>query len=84
MTFLTVNFSARDLELLTTLASDQLFRRELCDSRLPGAQSNPAELDFGKRLVERLRVKTGTAQRNGRSQKTRSLDLNTAATEFGR
>jgi hypothetical protein len=62
MTLVTVKFSARELELLTTLASDQLFRREFCDSRLPGAQSNAAELDFGKRLVERLRIKTGQAR----------------------
>jgi len=48
--------------LLTTLASDQLFRREFIDPRLPGYKFNPVELDLGKKLVERLRVMTDRAK----------------------
>jgi hypothetical protein len=56
MTLITVKLSARELELLTALASDQLFRREFIDPRLPGHNSNPAEVMLGKKLVERLRL----------------------------
>jgi len=52
---LTVKLTAREIELLTSLASDQLFRREFIDPRLPGYKSNPGELSLGKKLVERLR-----------------------------
>jgi hypothetical protein len=56
MTLITVKFTPRELELLTALAADQLFRREFIDPRLPGYESNPTEVDFGKKLVERLRL----------------------------
>lgn len=62
MTLVTVKFRATELELLTTLASDQLFRREFIDPRLPGYKFNPVELDLGKKLVERLRVMTDRAK----------------------
>jgi hypothetical protein len=55
MTTITVKLSAKELETLTSLASDQLFRREFIDPRMPGHKSNPAELSLGKKLVERLR-----------------------------
>ena len=48
MTYITLKFSAMELELLSNLASDQLFRREFIDSRLPGHKSNPAELLLAK------------------------------------
>jgi hypothetical protein len=57
MTLISVKFTARELELLSSLASDQLFRREFIDPRMPGYKSNPAELSLGKKLVERLRLK---------------------------
>jgi hypothetical protein len=53
---ITLKFTATELELLTSLASDQLFRREFIDSRLPGYKSNPAELGLGKKLAERLKL----------------------------
>jgi hypothetical protein len=62
VTLVTVKLSARELELLTTLASDQLFRREFIDPRLPGYKFNPAELDLGKKLVGRLRTMTDRAK----------------------
>jgi hypothetical protein len=55
MTLITVKLTVKELETLTSLASDQLFRREFIDPRMPGYKSNPAELSLGKKLVERLR-----------------------------
>ncbi len=55
MTFITVKFTAQELELLTSLASDQLFRKEFIDSRLPGLVARPAEIESGKLLLNRLR-----------------------------
>ena len=56
MTRITLKLTTAEVELLRRLASDQLFRREFIDPRLPGYRSDPAELALGKRLVERLRV----------------------------
>ncbi len=55
MTSITVKLTPEELDLLTALASDQLFRRQYIDPRLPGYKSNPAEVRIGKELVERLR-----------------------------
>jgi hypothetical protein len=56
MTSISVKFTTREIELLSSLASDQLFRREFIDPRLPGHRANPADLSLGKKLVERLRL----------------------------
>jgi len=53
---ISVKFTTYEIELLSSLASDQLFRREFIDSRLPGFRSNPADLTLGKKLVERMRL----------------------------
>ena len=63
MTSITVKFTANELELLSSLASDQLFRREFIDSRLPGYKTNAADVSLGKQLVERLRLLTDRATR---------------------
>jgi len=60
---LTLKLTSKELELLCGLASHQLFRREFIDARLPGFQSNPAELSLGKQLIERLRMLTDRAKR---------------------
>jgi hypothetical protein len=71
MTLISLKLSAQELELLTSLASDQLFRREFIDPRLPGHRSNPADLSLGKKLVERMRLlvdrpgKMPPAKKNG-------------------
>ena len=56
MTPITVKFTTKELELLTSLASDQLFRREFIDNRLPGFSANSEDIGMGKVLVERLRT----------------------------
>jgi len=58
-----VKFSIEELMLLTTLASDQLFRREFIDCRMPGFEHNPPELCLAKKLVERLRLTAERARR---------------------
>jgi len=63
LTRINVKFTAKELELLSRLASDQLFRVEFIDSRLPGYKSNLAELSLGKRLVTRLRSMADRATR---------------------
>ena len=71
MTLIIVKFTTQEIELLSSLASDQLFRREFIDSRLPGHRPNPAELSLGKKLVERMRLtadrvrKIPPSKRNG-------------------
>lgn len=56
MTQITLKFTTKELDLLSSLAADQLFRREFIDPRLPGYKSNPADLSLGKKLVERMRT----------------------------
>ncbi len=53
----TVKFelTLEELLLLTALASDQLFRKEFIDPKMPGYKGDPAELGLGKNLVVRLR-----------------------------
>ena len=70
MTRFTVNFNAKELELLSSLASDQLFRREFIDPRMPGYKTNTADLSLGKQLVERLRVVIHRARRTAPTRRT--------------
>jgi len=60
---LTVKLTPKELELLCGLASHQLFHLEFIDARLPGFESNPAELSLGKQLIGRLRTMTDRAKR---------------------
>ncbi|HEV2201760.1 MAG TPA: hypothetical protein VGR73_18220 [Bryobacteraceae bacterium] len=70
---ITVKLTAKELDMLTVLAADQLFRREFIDSRFPGHRNDPADLSFGKHLLERLRclarpgysAKIPSSRRNG-------------------
>jgi hypothetical protein len=63
MTNISLKLTVKELDLLCTLASDQLFRREFIDARLPGYPSNIGELGTGKKLIERLRNITDRAKR---------------------
>ena len=55
MTLITIKLTIKELELITALASDQLFRKEYIDPKLPGYKSNSAEINLGKVLVTRFR-----------------------------
>ena len=58
-----MKLTAKELELLSSLVSDQLFRREFIDSRMPGYKSNPADLSLGKQLLVRLKTLVDRAPR---------------------
>jgi hypothetical protein len=53
-----INFSLtfEELRLLATLASDQLFRRQFIDPKMPGYKGIPEEIDIGKALVGRMQL----------------------------
>jgi len=53
---LTLDFTPEELGILTTMASDQLFRKQFIDSKMPGFKPNREELDMCKNLVSRLRA----------------------------
>ena len=55
MTQVNLKLTLKELTLLTSLASDQLFRREFIDPRMPGQKLNPGEIHMGKELIARLR-----------------------------
>ena len=63
MAMISVKFTEQELGLLTSLASDQLFRKEFIDPKIPGYKFNPAELNLGKKLVERLRLVSDRAKK---------------------
>ena len=52
---LTLQFSEEELGVLTSMASDQLFRKQFIDPKMPGFRSNDEELALCKEVVERLR-----------------------------
>lgn len=52
----TLEFTVEELGALTSMASDQLFRKQFIDSKMPGFVPNRAELDLCKNLVLRLRT----------------------------
>ncbi len=63
MAMIAVKFTEQELGLLTALASDQLFRREFIDPKIPGYKFNAAELSLGKKLVERMRLVSERAKK---------------------
>ena len=50
-----IEVSQPELLLVVTLMSDQLFRREFIDPKMPGYKGNPAELAMGNELGLRLK-----------------------------
>jgi hypothetical protein len=67
---LTVKLSLEELTLLATLASDQLFRREFIDPKMPGYKRNLPELSLGKDLVQRLRLTVDRAKKSRDPEKS--------------
>jgi hypothetical protein len=51
-----LKLTIEELRLLATLASDQLFRRQFIDPRMPGHRPNSEEMNLSKALVGRLRL----------------------------
>jgi hypothetical protein len=56
MKHVTIKLTIKELEVLTSLASDQVFRREFIDPKMPGYKTNSEELGLSKVLVGRLRA----------------------------
>ncbi|MFN7997575.1 MAG: hypothetical protein U0Q18_28410 [Bryobacteraceae bacterium] len=48
-----------EIALLTSLAADQLFRREFIDPKMPGYKADPVQVRVGKALVKRLQLLIG-------------------------
>ena len=55
MKLVTLKLTTKELELLTTLVADQLFRKEFIDPKIPGFKSNADDIGLGKTLMGRLR-----------------------------
>ena len=51
-----LDFSPEELKILVGLASDQVFRREFIDPKMPGYRVDPEELKISKALVNRLNM----------------------------
>jgi hypothetical protein len=51
-----VEMTLEELLLVSTLVSDQLFRREFIDPKMPGYKRDPTELAMGKDLALRLKT----------------------------
>jgi hypothetical protein len=52
----TLEFTPEELGVLTAMASDQLFRKQFIDPKMPGFNPNHDELDLCKSVVARLRL----------------------------
>ena len=52
----TLDFTPEELGALTSMASDQLFRKQFIDPKMPGFMPNHEELDLCKSIVGRLRT----------------------------
>jgi hypothetical protein len=50
-----IEVTPEELKLITTLLSDQLFRRKFIDPKMPGYKGQPAELAMGQELVLRFK-----------------------------
>ncbi len=76
-----VKFTLEELRLLTTLAADQMFRREFIDPKMPGYKADRSELLLGKALVARLRSMTerGTDKDNPAPRMVGKTSARTAA-----
>jgi hypothetical protein len=48
--------TVEELRLLTSLASDQLFRRQFIDPKMPGYKGSRQDLELGKAIVGRMRT----------------------------
>jgi hypothetical protein len=75
MTSFSVKLTHTELHLLAALASDQLFRREFIDPKMPGHRPDETELNLGKKLVERLR----SIGDDGYAARMRQRKLNSAS-----
>lgn len=62
---LAVDFTLAELNVLVTLASEQLFRRQFIDPRMPGYRANDEEITLAKTVLGRLRAIVDGARASG-------------------
>lgn len=69
---LSLELTVEELEVLLPLASDQLFRNEFIDTRLPGFERNSAKLQSAKAVLNRIKERLHQAQqRSGDNRATK-------------
>jgi hypothetical protein len=61
---ITLTFTEEEIKLLASLASDQLFRRQFIDPKMPGYRGSPKDIELGKELVGRLRSTADSSVRD--------------------
>jgi hypothetical protein len=59
MTHITLRLTLAELEVLLGLVTDQLFRKEFIDGRIPGCRPDVADLNTGKQLIQRMKLAAG-------------------------
>jgi hypothetical protein len=82
MKVVTLKLTTKELELLTTLVADQLFRKEFIDPKIPGFKSNAEDMSIGKALMARLRLMLDPVSVK-RSATTRVNDASSRVTSAG-
>jgi hypothetical protein len=66
---MTLTLTCGELKLLASLVSDQLFRRQFIDPKMPGFRPNPDEMSLGKALLSRLRLMLDPHPKGAATQK---------------
>ena len=59
---LSLELTVEELEVLLPLASDQLFRNEFIDTRMPGSKKSIEEIRSAKALISRIKERLRQAQ----------------------
>jgi hypothetical protein len=59
MKHINLELTIEEVRLLASLASDQLFRRQFIDPKMPGYHARPEDVDLGKAIVGRMRLIVG-------------------------
>jgi hypothetical protein len=57
-----LSVTVEELRLLASLASDQLFRRQFIDPKMPGYKGTREDLDLGKAILGRMQSLLGEAR----------------------
>lgn len=78
-----LELSQQELLLLVSLVSDQLFRREFIDPKMPGFKGDPSELAMGKQLLLRLKSEIRQTPEPDQPASKRQTSHLSAATDAG-
>lgn len=70
-----LDLTIEELEVILPLASDQLFRNEFIDTRLPGFKRDSEKVQLAKAVISRLKERLRLAQQktgNGNSRQAKA------------